>query len=105
MVWNRTRERAERLVADLGGRVVDAPELPRCWSTAPASGLRETDRPFKSLPLQADTLGVGSYVVDMVYRPGGTPLLAEARRRGAVVVTDWRSWSRKAQRRSSAGPT
>ena len=26
MVWNRTRERAERLVAELGGRVVDAPE-------------------------------------------------------------------------------
>ena len=26
VVWNRTRARAERLVADLGGRVVDAPE-------------------------------------------------------------------------------
>jgi shikimate dehydrogenase len=32
-------------------------------------------------------LGVGSYVADMVYRPGGTPLLAEAERRGATVVT------------------
>ena len=26
-------------------------------------------------------------MVDMVYRPGGTALLAEARRRGATVVT------------------
>ena len=50
-------------------------------------GLSESDRPFKSLPLQADTLGVGSYVADMVYRPGGTSLLAEAERRGATVVT------------------
>ena len=50
-------------------------------------GLRADDQPFKSLPLDADTLDVGSCVVDMVYRPGGTALLAEARRRGATVVT------------------
>jgi shikimate dehydrogenase len=50
-------------------------------------GLRESDLSFKSLPIDADTLGVGSYVADMVYRPGGTPLLAEAARRGATVVT------------------
>jgi shikimate dehydrogenase len=50
-------------------------------------GLEESDVPFKSLPIGADTWGVGSYVVDMVYRPGGTPLIAEARRRGATVVT------------------
>jgi shikimate dehydrogenase len=50
-------------------------------------GLRKTDRTFKSLPIQADTLGVGSYVADMVYRPGGTALLLAAQRRGAAVVT------------------
>ena len=44
------------------------------------------DDPFKTLPLQADTVGVGSCVVDMVYRPGGTRLLAEAKRQGADVV-------------------
>jgi shikimate dehydrogenase len=87
MVWNRTRERAERLVAELGGRVVDAPEPAAVLVNCTSVGLSETDRPFKSLPIQADTLGVGSYVADMVYRPGGTHLLAEARRRGATVVT------------------
>jgi shikimate dehydrogenase len=87
MVWNRTRERAERLVADLGGRVVDGPESAQILVNCTSVGLRETDLPFKSLPLEADTLGVGSYVADMVYRPGGTRLLAEARRRGATVVT------------------
>jgi shikimate dehydrogenase len=87
MVWNRTRERAERLVADLGGRVVDAPEPAVVLVNCTSVGLRETDRTFKSLPLDADTLGVGSYVADMVYRPGGTSLLVEAKRRGAVGVT------------------
>src|SRR5829696_7313210 len=86
MVWNRTRERAERLVGELGGRVVAAPERATVVVNCTSVGLRETDLPFKSLPLQADTLGVGSYVVDMVYRPGGTLLIAEAKRRGASVV-------------------
>ncbi len=86
-VWNRTRERAQRLVADLGGRLLDEPESAEILVNCTTVGLRETDLPFKSLPLEADTLGVGSYVADMVYRPGGTPLLAEAQRRGATVVT------------------
>jgi shikimate dehydrogenase len=85
-VWNRARERAERLVADLGGRVVDAPERADLVVNATAVGLHPADLPFKSLPLQADTVGVGSCVVDMVYRPGGTRLLLEAKRRGATVV-------------------
>ena len=87
MVWNRTRERAERLVDDLGGRVVDRPEPAAVLVNCTSVGLRETDRTFKSLPIQADTLGVGSYVADMVYRPGGTALIVEAERRGAAVVT------------------
>jgi shikimate dehydrogenase len=87
MVWNRTRERAERLVADLGGRAVSAPEAASVLVNCTSVGLAESDNPFKSLPIGADMWGVGSYVVDMVYRPGGTPLLAEARRRGATVVS------------------
>ena len=87
MVWNRTRERAERLVAELGGRVVDAPEAAALLVNCTSVGLREADAPFKSLPIRADTFGVGSYVADMVYGPGGTRLLAEAKRRGATVVT------------------
>jgi shikimate dehydrogenase len=87
MVWNRTRERAERLVADLGGRVVDGPERAVLVVNCTSVGLRAGDLPFKSLPVEADTLGVGSYVADMVYRPGGTPLLDAAKQRGATVVT------------------
>jgi shikimate dehydrogenase len=86
-VWNRTRERAERLVADLGGHVVDGPEPAQILVNCTSVGLRESDLTFKSLPIDADMWGVGSYVADMVYRPGGTPLLAEAERRGATVVT------------------
>jgi shikimate dehydrogenase len=86
-VWNRTPERAERLVRQLGGRVVEAPEPATVIVNCTSIGLSETDNPFKSLPLQADTWGVGSYVADMVYTPGGTELLADARRRGATVVT------------------
>jgi shikimate dehydrogenase len=86
-VWNRTRERAERLVADLGGRVVDVPEAAALVVNCTSVGLSESNHTFKSLPVQADTLGVGSYVADMAYRPGGTHLLAEAKRRGARVVT------------------
>ena len=86
-VWNRTRERAERLVAELGGRVADAPEAAALIVNCTSIGLTDDDQPFKSMPLDADTLIVGSCVVDMVYKPGGTALLAEASRRGASVVT------------------
>jgi shikimate dehydrogenase len=74
-------------VADLGGRVVDAPEPAVLVVNCTSVGLRETDPSFKSLPFQADTLGVGSYVADMVYRPGGTHLLEQAKQRGATAVT------------------
>jgi shikimate dehydrogenase len=87
MVWNRSPERAERLVAQLGGRAVDVPERARLIVNCTSVGLSETDLPFKSLPIQADTLDVGSYVADMVYGPGGTRLLAEAKRQGATVVS------------------
>jgi shikimate dehydrogenase len=87
MVWNRTPERAERLVAELGGRAVSAPERASLVVNCTSVGLRETDATFKSLPIQADTFGVDSYVADMVYTPGGTEFLAEAKRRGAKVTT------------------
>ena len=47
---------------------------------------RIADATFKALPLQADSLGAGSCVVDMVYRDGGTRLLEAARTRGADVI-------------------
>jgi len=87
LVWNRTRERAERLVSELGGRVVDAPPAVDLVVNCTSVGLRETDRPFKSLPIQADTWDDGTFVADMVYNAGGTQLLAQAKQRGATVVS------------------
>jgi shikimate dehydrogenase len=49
-------------------------------------GLVERESTFKALPLEADSLGAGSCVVDMVYRDGGTRLLEAARTRGADVI-------------------
>ena len=49
-------------------------------------GLYGGEDPFKALPIEADELGAGSLVVDLVYRAGGTRLLVAARTRGARVV-------------------
>jgi len=85
-VWNRTPERAVELVRALGGRAVDRPERADIVVNCTSVGLGEEDATFKALPLQADSLGAGSCVVDMVYREGGTRLLEAARTRGADVV-------------------
>jgi shikimate dehydrogenase len=86
-VWNRTRARAERLVADLGGRVVDAPEPAVVLVNCTSVGLGAGDAAFKSLPVQADTLGVGSYVADMAYGARDTQLLEVAKQQGATVTS------------------
>ena len=49
-------------------------------------GLSAYSNPFKRLPLNADTFGVGTCVVDLVYRDEGTAFLAAARSQGADVV-------------------
>jgi shikimate dehydrogenase len=85
-VWNRTPERARALVAELGGRAVERVEPAEIVVNCTAIGLREGDAPFKALPLDADSWGTGSLVVDLVYRAGGTELLDAARTRGADVV-------------------
>ncbi len=81
-VHNRSRERAERLVADLGGRVVAEPESADLIVNATSVGLPGV----KGAPLPADTVLAGSCVVDMVYRDGGTELLRIARGQGATGV-------------------
>jgi shikimate dehydrogenase len=89
-VWNRTPERARALVAELGGRAVEAGpaglEAPELVVNCTSVGLRDGDAPFKALPLDADSLGAGSLVVDLVYRARGTQLLEAATTRGASVV-------------------
>jgi shikimate dehydrogenase len=85
-VWNRTPERARRLAAELGVRAVEEPPVAAIVVNCTSVGLESGDDTFKSLPLRADSWNTGSLVVDMVYRAGGTELLAAARRRGATVV-------------------
>jgi shikimate dehydrogenase len=88
-VWNRTPARARALAAALGARAlapggpIEAPEIVVNSTTV---GLAGDADPFKALPLEADSLGAGSLVVDLVYRAGGTRLLEAARTRGAAVV-------------------
>jgi shikimate dehydrogenase len=83
-VWNRSHERAEALAAEFGATPGSAPAdvIVNCTSV----GLEDPESTFKALPLQADELGAGHLVVDLVYRHGGTVLLNTARAGGAAVV-------------------
>jgi shikimate dehydrogenase len=113
-VWNRTAERADRLVRDLaralhktGSSSASPAEDPRI-STAEgrltavtaeqirangyelivnctAIGMRDED-PFEHLPLDPDRLGKGVVVVDLVYAGSDGRLVREARSRGATAV-------------------
>jgi len=85
-VWNRDRERANALAADLGVRAVTSPERADIVINCTSVGLDDPAETFKALPIRADELGAGSLVIDMVYRAGGTALLEAARTRGAGVI-------------------
>jgi shikimate dehydrogenase len=85
-VWNRTHARALALAADLGVRAVTVAEPADIVVNCTSVGLEPNIDPFKALPLKADTLEAGSCVIDMVYRHGGTRLLAAARAQGASGV-------------------
>jgi shikimate dehydrogenase len=85
-VWNRTPERARALADQLGARAVERPGEAEIVVNCTSVGLGDEAPPFKALHLQADSLGAGSCVVDMVYRDGGTRLLEAARTRGADVI-------------------
>jgi shikimate dehydrogenase len=83
-VWNRTPERARALAADLGLRAVDeavpADLLVNCTSVGLHGGGLE------GLPVDAGSLRGFRCVADLVYRDGGTALVAAARRAGCLVV-------------------
>jgi shikimate dehydrogenase len=83
-VWNRSQARAEALAAEFGAVAGAAPAevVVNCTSV----GLEDPESTFKALPLEADELGAGHLVVDLVYRHGGTLLLNTARAGGAAVV-------------------
>lgn len=86
-VWNRTRERAERLCAEIGGRVVDVPpEQADLLVNTTSVGLQWGQDPFKALPLTADALRGYPCLVDLVYGNGPTALTSAAQAAGATVV-------------------
>jgi shikimate dehydrogenase len=77
-IWNRTRERAEKLAATFGARAVAAPEPADIVVNATSVGLHEG-----ALPL--DALDAPATAVEMVYG-SDTPFTAWARERGARIV-------------------
>jgi shikimate dehydrogenase len=86
MVWNRTPARAERLCAELGGRVVERAEPADLLVNTTSVGLRSADDPFKELPLDADDLDGYPCLVDLVYGARPTRLTTAARAAGVEVV-------------------
>lgn len=88
LVWNRTRERAERLCAEIGARAVDEPppDGAELLVNTTSVGLQSGQDPFKELPLSADALRGYPCVVDLVYGSAETALVSAARAAGATVV-------------------
>jgi shikimate dehydrogenase len=85
-VWNRTAARAAELADDLDvdavGEPFDADVLVNCTSV----GLHDPAATFDLLPLRPERLDAHRVVVDLVYRPGGTPLLHAAEAAGVRTV-------------------
>lgn len=80
-IVNRSRERAERLAADVGPSVIVA-DAPEAFGEAVLVVNALSVRPDLDLAV----LEPGTVVMDMTYRPLETPLLAAARARGLVCV-------------------
>jgi shikimate dehydrogenase len=86
-VWNRTRERAERVAAELGGNPEPAPRQGAYGLIVNATtvGLHGED-PFELLPLDRQGFEPEQVVVDMVYTEEPSALLGAAAAAGATVV-------------------
>lgn len=85
MVWNRTRQRASELCAELGATPVQRAEPADLLVNCTSVGLDGSD-PFDRLPLDARELPSYGCVVDFVYTAAGTPLIARARELGVPAV-------------------
>jgi shikimate dehydrogenase len=85
-VWNRGRERVQRLAADLGVAAVAEPRPAAVLVNCTSVGLHDPQETFKEIPVKADDLGEYACVVDLVYRDGGTELLRQAAQRGIRCV-------------------
>lgn len=85
-VWNRTRERAERLTGELGGRVTDTAAAADLLVNTTSVGLGAGEDQFGQLPLTAADLAGFRCVVDLVYASEPTGLVAAARAAGIPAV-------------------
>jgi shikimate dehydrogenase len=89
-VANRTPERAERMVAEIGGPVVAVPwERRNDVMTDVALLVNATDQGMAGKPaleISLDRLPGQAIVGDLIYTPPETPLLAAARNRGNLSV-------------------
>jgi shikimate dehydrogenase len=87
-VWNRSFERAERLCAEMGGararaiRSLDAGEDFDVLVNGTSVGLSPGEEP----PVDLGRLRSVKAVLDLVYRPGETALVREARARGILAA-------------------
>jgi shikimate dehydrogenase len=95
-IWNRTPELGEKLASELEVAFVQPGSDGRLAAgefelivNATSVGLGGADPPspsLKALHLAADAFNDRQMVVDLVYGPGETELIAAARERGAVTV-------------------
>jgi shikimate dehydrogenase len=89
VVVNRSAEPAQRAAELAGGvgRVGDHGDIATADLVVNATSVGMAAGPAEgSLPLDPDLLHSGQVVVDLIYHPVETPLLAAARARGAVAV-------------------
>lgn len=85
-VWSRTRERRDELAAALGATPVESLGAADVLVNCTPVGLVDPSSTFKDIPIAPNHLAEFTCVVDLVYRPGGTALLAAARDRGCATV-------------------
>jgi shikimate dehydrogenase len=99
-VWNRTPERVDQLVQDLGGTGRGAEAEGRLTAVSAdqararsfdlivnctAVGMRDED-PFEQLPLDPERFDAKIVLVDLVYAGSESRLVHEARQRSATVI-------------------
>ena len=86
-VWNRTSERAQILARDLGVDHVDRPTSADIVVNATSLGLDPGLGPGDAIAaLGLHALDPPAHVVDLVYAPGVTPVLAWGEKTGARLV-------------------
>lgn len=85
-VWNRDRERARGLCAELGCAAVSEAQRADLLINCTPVGRDGSPNAFKMWPLRADELAMFGCIVDFVYGEGETSLVLAARRSGVPVI-------------------